>query len=523
MALDEIEAISHLREEESITVQVEEVASTDLTNALADIRSEYENFISKQRRQTEAWSNSKMQATTFSQAMTKSGTDAQSSNSQVTNLTVQVQALEIELQLCHRMNKSLEDILQSTESSYSDKLREHQQRAAHLEDELHALRDDIQRQAQDYQVLLDIKNHLETEITDYRHLLDGQETSQKDLEMTAISNNCLPGLNSVQQSKMERDKAAEKEPKMDGLGESVVNLELEPCPEFDIHQELVLGLEVSTNSEQDLQKGPVISQELEPKPVYALATELEPNSKLKARSRSHSAPRMFYRQKERIRHSSCKNVELPLEVESATDVKVKLEPMVFLNAELECTAESSVSLDQNPDQKYEIDIVKSQESASSIDLDQEQQSELLPNQEFILEVKSSISMGSDPEQQSVIIRQGLKPEPASTLTAELEQEAESTIGLDLVSVAGQERELKLDPSINMEPDLQPENIISQEQLPAFVLKAQLEPESKPDINLELKSAQEPVVNIEFELEPESVRLQGLTPESQSAINVEHLE
>uniref|UniRef100_A0A8C4TM22 IF rod domain-containing protein n=1 Tax=Erpetoichthys calabaricus TaxID=27687 RepID=A0A8C4TM22_ERPCA len=173
----EIEAISHLRKEESITVQVEDIASTDLTNALADIRSEYENFISKQRRQTEAWSNSK--ATTFSQAMAKSGTDAQSSNSQVTNLTVQVQALEIELQLCHRMNKSLEDILQSTESSYSDKLREHQQRAAHLEDELRALRDDIQRQAQDYQVLLDIKNHLETEITDYRRLLDGQETSER--------------------------------------------------------------------------------------------------------------------------------------------------------------------------------------------------------------------------------------------------------------------------------------------------------------------------------------------------------
>lgn len=62
-----------------------------------------------------------------------------------------------------------------TESRYSLQLNQLQTLVNDLENELCKMRADIQRQAQDYQVLLDIKNRLEREIAEYRRLLDGED------------------------------------------------------------------------------------------------------------------------------------------------------------------------------------------------------------------------------------------------------------------------------------------------------------------------------------------------------------
>lgn len=62
-----------------------------------------------------------------------------------------------------------------TESRYSLQLNQLQTLVNELESELCRMRADIQRQSQDYQVLLDIKIRLEREIAEYRRLLDGED------------------------------------------------------------------------------------------------------------------------------------------------------------------------------------------------------------------------------------------------------------------------------------------------------------------------------------------------------------
>lgn len=70
---------------------------------------------------------------------------------------------------------ALEGNLADTESRYSLQLGQLQAIVNSLETELSQVKADIERQATDYQLLLDIKTRLELEIAEYRRLLDGEE------------------------------------------------------------------------------------------------------------------------------------------------------------------------------------------------------------------------------------------------------------------------------------------------------------------------------------------------------------
>lgn len=67
---------------------------------------------------------------------------------------------------------SLENILLETEAQYYNQLAEIQDKVTCLEDQLSQIRNDLETQSREYQLLLDIRSKLENEIAMYQKLLE---------------------------------------------------------------------------------------------------------------------------------------------------------------------------------------------------------------------------------------------------------------------------------------------------------------------------------------------------------------
>ncbi|XP_029286572.1 keratin, type I cytoskeletal 19-like [Cottoperca gobio] len=155
----------------TVNVEVDAKPQSDLSSILGQIRSQYESISEKNRIEMDVWYKVKFedlntQVTTNSQTL-------QCSRTEIHDLKRTLQALQIELQSQHSQKSALEGQLSETECRYSMQLNQLQSLVDSLECELQEMRRDIERQSNEYQVLLDIKTRLELEIAEYRRLLDG--------------------------------------------------------------------------------------------------------------------------------------------------------------------------------------------------------------------------------------------------------------------------------------------------------------------------------------------------------------
>ncbi|XP_006870051.1 PREDICTED: keratin, type I cytoskeletal 18-like [Chrysochloris asiatica] len=162
-----------------LTVEVDAPKSQDLGKIMADIRAQYDELAQKNREELDKyWSQQIEESTTV---VTSQSAEIGAAEMTLTELRRTVQSLEIDLDSMRNLKASLENSLQEVEARYSMQMEQLNGVLLHLESELAQTRAEGQRQAQEYEALLNIKVKLEAEITTYRRLLeDGEDFSLSD-------------------------------------------------------------------------------------------------------------------------------------------------------------------------------------------------------------------------------------------------------------------------------------------------------------------------------------------------------
>ncbi|XP_055976240.1 keratin, type I cytoskeletal 18 [Sorex fumeus] len=170
-----------------LTVEVDTPKSQDLGKIMADIRAQYDELARKNREELDKyWSQQIEESTTV---VTTQNTELNSVGLRLTELRRTLQSLEIELDSMRNLKGNLENSLREVQARYAMQMEQQNGILLHLESELTQVRAEGQRQAQEYEALLNIKVKLEKEIATYRRLLeDGEDFRLSDaLDSSSLS------------------------------------------------------------------------------------------------------------------------------------------------------------------------------------------------------------------------------------------------------------------------------------------------------------------------------------------------
>ncbi|XP_036985656.2 keratin, type I cytoskeletal 39 [Artibeus jamaicensis] len=169
------EEISSLQSQlgDRLHIEVTAAPSVDLNRVLQEMRCRYESIMEANRRDVEQWFN--MQMEELNQQVVTSCQQQQCCQKEIIELRRAVNALEVERQAQHCMRDSQECILADTEARYTALLTQIQGLIDNLEAQLAEIRCALERQNQEYEILLDVRSQLECEIATYRGLLESSD------------------------------------------------------------------------------------------------------------------------------------------------------------------------------------------------------------------------------------------------------------------------------------------------------------------------------------------------------------
>ncbi|XP_036610883.1 keratin, type I cuticular Ha3-I-like [Trichosurus vulpecula] len=170
------EEVNSLRSQlgDRLNVEVDAAPAVDLNRILNELRAEYEAVVENNRRDVEEWFTT--QTEELNKQVVSSSEQLQNYQTDIIELRRTVNALEVELQAQHTLRDSLENTLTESEARYSSQISQLQCMVTNVESQLAEIRGDLERQNQEYQVLLDIRSRLECEISTYRNLLECEDS-----------------------------------------------------------------------------------------------------------------------------------------------------------------------------------------------------------------------------------------------------------------------------------------------------------------------------------------------------------
>ncbi|XP_069567238.1 keratin, type I cytoskeletal 18-like isoform X2 [Brachyistius frenatus] len=154
-----------------VQVDVDAPKGQDMSQIMDEMRANYEKAAVKNGEDLKRWHENQIADV---QVQVSQNTEAlQGANMEKSDLSRQIQNLQIELASQQSLKAALEDTLHNTELRNNIETEKYNAIIVRLEEELTNLRGNIQQQTQDYEALLNMKMKLEAEISTYKTLLDG--------------------------------------------------------------------------------------------------------------------------------------------------------------------------------------------------------------------------------------------------------------------------------------------------------------------------------------------------------------
>ncbi|KAM5273411.1 keratin, type I cytoskeletal 40 [Ctenodactylus gundi] len=181
------EEVSVLRGQlgDRLSVELDTSPTVDLNKVLDEMRCQYETVLDNNRRDAEEWFAA--QTEELNRQQMSSAEQLQGCRTEILELKRTANTLEIELQAQQNLAEALECTVAETEAQYSSQLAQMQCLIDNVEIQLAEIRCDLERQNQEYQVLLDTKARLECEISTYRGLLEREDSRQVPLTSNPCS------------------------------------------------------------------------------------------------------------------------------------------------------------------------------------------------------------------------------------------------------------------------------------------------------------------------------------------------
>ncbi|CAJ1051597.1 keratin%2C type I cytoskeletal 18-like [Xyrichtys novacula] len=161
-----------------VQVDVDAPKGQDLSQIMEEMRGNYEKMAVKNAEDLKRWHEN--QIADVQVAVSQNTEALQGAQMEKSDLSRQIQTLEIELASQQSLKASLEDTLRNTELRNNMEMEKYNTIILRLEEELTNLRANIQQQTQDYEALLNMKIRLEAEIATYKSLLDGGDFKLQD-------------------------------------------------------------------------------------------------------------------------------------------------------------------------------------------------------------------------------------------------------------------------------------------------------------------------------------------------------